>query len=74
MDKDIQREEDSLDKLIREAFKYAGKKDIAEFDALPQDEIEPSRHFKIRMNRFFRERVGSSVPYPEVDCFYKREK
>ena len=33
----------------------------------------PSKRHKIRMNRLFRERVGSSfLPFPEVDCFYER--
>ena len=32
-----------------------------------------SRRYKIRMNRFFRERVRSSyLPYPEVDNFFER--
>ena len=33
----------------------------------------PSKRHKIRMNRLFRERVGSVfLPFPEVDNFYER--
>ncbi len=33
----------------------------------------PSRRHKIRMNRLFRERVGSAfLPFPEVDNFYEK--
>ncbi len=72
MSKDIQNKEDNLDKLLREAFKYSVEKDVAEFDALPREEIEPSRRFKIRTNRFFRERIGCSAPYPEADNLFQR--
>ena len=72
MSKDIQKKEDNLDKLIREAFKHAVEKDVAEFDAPPQEKFEPSRRFKIRMNRFFRERIGCSAPYPEADNRFER--
>ena len=35
----------------------------------------PSKRHKIRMNRLFRERAGSSfLPFPEVDCFYERAR
>ena len=52
-----------------------------EFDIKDEEEnmdIEvppPSKRHKIRMNRLFRERVGSSfLPFPEVDCFYERAR
>ncbi len=33
----------------------------------------PSKRFKIRMNRLFRERVGGSfLPFPEEDTLYER--
>ena len=33
----------------------------------------PSKRYKIRMNRIFRERVGGNfLPYPEVDNFYEK--
>ena len=35
----------------------------------------PSKRYKVRMNRLFRERVGGSfLPFPEVDCFYERAR
>ena len=52
-----------------------------EFDIKDEEEImdlevpPPSKRHKIRMNRLFRERVGSSfLPFPEVDCFYERAR
>ncbi len=34
---------------------------------------KPSKRHKIRINRIFRERVGSTIPpYPEVDNLYER--
>ena len=52
-----------------------------EFDIKDEEEImdievpPPSKLHKIRMNRLFRERVGSSfLPFPEVDCFYERAR
>ena len=33
----------------------------------------PSKRYKIRMNRLFRERVGGTfLPFPEADNFYER--
>ena len=33
----------------------------------------PSKRYKIRMNRIFRERVGGNfLPYPEADNFYEK--
>ena len=45
-----------------------------DFDLINEIELPPpSKRHKIRMNRLFRERVGSSfLPFPEVDCFYER--
>ena len=50
-----------------------------DFDLINEEEIDdtevhqPSKRYKIRMNRLFRERVGSSLlPFPEVDCVYER--
>ena len=66
---------DALDALLTEAFKhYKFEKELAEFNALPDEEIKVSRRHKIRMNRIFRERVGSPtfLPYPEVDNLFER--
>ena len=36
-------------------------------------EISPSRRYRIRMNRLFRELVGGSfLPFPEVDNLFER--
>ena len=52
-----------------------------EFDPIDEEKImktelpPSSKRHKIRMNRLFRERVGSSfLPFPEVDCFYERAR
>ena len=52
-----------------------------EFDIKIEEEIGDievpplSKRHKIKMNRMFRERVGcSSIPFPEVDCFYERAR
>ena len=38
-------------------------------------EISPSRRYRIRMNRLFRERVGGSfLPFPEVDNLFERAR
>ena len=43
-------------------------------EEIGDDELPPpSKRYKIRMNRLFRERVGGSfLPFPEADCFYER--
>ncbi len=39
----------------------------------PKVEIVTSRKHKIKMNRIFRERVGSeNIPFPEVDSLLER--
>ena len=50
-----------------------------EFDLINEEEFKdielppPSKRHRIRMNRIFREYVGGSfIPFPEVDCFYRR--
>lgn len=44
-----------------------------EFDY--NEPISVSRRHKIRMNRIFREIVGSKfLPYPEVDNFYEKSR
>ena len=47
------------------------EKDIDYYDSLPKPEI--SIHGKRKINRLFREIVGSSkIPHPEVDNNYER--
>lgn len=47
------------------------EKDIDYYESLPPPEI--SVRAKKRMNRMFREFIGSSnIPYPEVDNCYER--
>ncbi len=64
---------DEFDALLAKAFnEYAAK----EFEALDSCENcihMRSRRHKIRMNRFFREKVGSKkLPYPEVDNVFEK--
>ena len=57
---------------FKRALEEALEVDIFDFEE--KNEMMPfSRRHKIRMNRFFRERVGtSSLPYPEADNLFER--
>ena len=77
-------EEDSFESMSnenRELFKRAlsevmdSKIRKIEEETKDMEIPPPSKRHKIRMNRLFRERVGSSfLPFPEVDCFYERAR
>ena len=54
---------------------------FSEFHLISEEELKdievppPSKRYKIRINRLFRERVGGTyLPYPEVDSFYERTR
>lgn len=52
---------------------YPGDYSIDEEELYAIEIPPPSKRHRIRMNRMFRERVGSSfLPFPEVDCLYER--
>ena len=62
-----------------ELFKRALSEAVAAKISSIEKEVEnmdlppPTRRHKIRMNRLFRERIGSSfLPFPEVDNLYER--
>jgi hypothetical protein len=57
---------------FKRALEEALEVDVFDFEE--KNEMMPfSRRHKIRMNRFFRERVGtSSLPYPEADNLFER--
>lgn len=46
-----------------------------EIELVDNEPVTVSHRHKIRMNRVFREVVGSKfIPYPEVDNFYERAR
>ena len=61
--------------LFKRALSEALNSKICEIEEEIKD-VElppPSKRYKIRMNRLFRERAcGPFLPFPEVDCFYER--
>ena len=61
--------------LFKRALSEAVNSKISKIEAEIDDTDVPlpSKRHKIRMNRFFRERVGGSfLPFPEVDNLYER--
>ena len=75
MSKDIPKKvTDITESLLYEVFKNCDfQKDVDEFKSISTENITFSRRHKIRMNRIFRERFGSSnLPYPEVDNLFER--
>ena len=65
---------DKLDIMIYEAvMKHELHEDFDEIDIPQNEEIKYSFRHKIRMNRLFRDEIGSTrLPFPEADNFYER--
>ena len=70
----LQEDRDLFAQAIREAVMHKTDEELAELDKIEVEDRPPSRRHKIRMNRLFRERVGSKtfLPFPEVDSAYER--
>lgn len=66
--------EEEFDKAIAEACRLKVEEELRELDEEMKDfHYEPSDRFKRKMNRLFREQVGSKkVPHPEVDTLFER--
>ncbi len=66
--------EEEFDKAIAEACRLKVEEELRELDEEMKDfHYEPSDRFKRKMNRLFREQVGSkNVPHPEVDTPYEK--
>lgn len=69
-------DEKFFDEKFREiyckALDGAVDKDVEEFKKIGKSKVEYTKRYKIKMNRFFRERVGGRIPYPEVDNRFER--
>jgi len=52
------------------------KEEAEKFMAIDTTEThEPSKRFKVKMNRLFREQVGGNyIPHPEVDNWFERAR
>ena len=72
--KPLQEDRDLFDHAIHEAVMHKMDEELAELDKIEVEDRPPSRRHKIRMNRLFRERVGSTtfLPFPEADSLYER--
>lgn len=68
--------EEQFDKLMYVACEAYMKEEAEKFMAIDISEThEYSKKFKLKMNRLFRERVGSNyLPYPEVDNWFERAR
>ena len=64
----------SSEELLKSAFREAAEQDIKELEAAGETlQIRLSDRHKRKMNRLFRERVGSKqIPHPEVDTAFER--
>ena len=67
--------EEQVDKVLSEAMRQYVENTVENVEASKgcSDEIEFSDRFKKRINRLFREQVGSNrAMYPEVDNAYEK--
>lgn len=75
------------EEFLKEAFMEACRQELEELDEQIEDiDMERDDKFKRKMNRLFREELGSkNIPHPEADnvcervrsgiiCFFKRIK
>lgn len=68
--------EEQFDELIHDACEAYVKEEAEKFLAIDTTDVhEPSKRFKLKMNRLFRERVGGNyIPHPEVDNWFERAR
>lgn len=66
--------ENEFEKALTEACKMYAEEEVRRIDEAMKDyNYEPSNRFKIKMNRLFREQVGSkNIPHPEVDTPFEK--
>lgn len=68
--------EEQFDKIMHDACESYMKEEAEKFMAIDATEThEPSKRFKVKMNRLFREQVGGNyIPHPEVDNWFERAR
>lgn len=68
--------EEQFDKLMYVACEAYINDEVKKFTAIDTTEThEPSKRFKVKMNRLFREQVGGNyIPHPEVDNWFERTR
>jgi len=68
--------EEQFNELIHDACEVYVKEEAEKFLAIDTTDVhEPSKRFKLKMNRLFRERVGGKfIPHPEVDNWFERAR
>ena len=68
--------EEQFDKLMYVACEAYINDEVKKFMAIDTTEThEPSKRFKVKMNRLFREQVGGNyIPHPEVDNWFERTR
>ena len=68
--------EEQFDELIHGACEAYVKEEAEKFLAIDTTDVhEPSKRFKLKMNRLFREQVGGNyIPHPEVDSWFERTR
>ena len=68
--------EEQFDELIHDACEAYVKEEAEKFLAIDTTDVhEPSKRFKLNMNRLFREHVGGNyIPHPEVDNWFERAR
>lgn len=66
--------EEQFDEVMRVACGAYIKDEAERFMAIDTTDVhEPSKRFKVKMNRLFREQVGGTyIPHPEVDNCFER--
>ncbi len=66
--------EEEFDTAIAEACRIHAEYEIKQIEeSMEEYDYEPSDRFKRKMNRLFREQVGSkNIPHPEVDTAAER--
>ena len=66
--------EEQFDELIHGACEAYVKEEAEKFLAIDTTDVhEPSKRFKLKMNRLFRKRVGGNyISHPEVDNWFER--
>ena len=68
--------EEQFDKIMHDACESYMKEEAEKFMAIDTTEThEPSKRFKVKMNRLFREQVGGNyIPHPEVDNWFEKTR